>query len=236
MTPSVLVTRPLVQAQKTALRLTSLGIQSHIDPMLTVEYLPVTIPTHQDYQAILLTSAHAVSALQQFRKPQMIFTVGDATADAARNASGLHHVKSAQGTSQDLALLVEKELIPQGGPILYLSGRTIHFDLEQYFKVRGFSIDRLIAYETHPATDLLPATYDLLSQGEIKGVLFYSQRTAQTFAKIIQGHFLEGVSAFALSEAVVRPLRDLPFKKVHVAKEPKEAALIDKLQEEIFGK
>jgi hypothetical protein len=39
-----------------------------------------------------------------------------------------------------------------------------------------------------------------------------------------------------LSEEVAKPLLDLPFKKIIVAKAPTEAALIEKLQDELFGK
>lgn len=234
---SVLITRPIQQAQKTAQKLQSLGIPSVIDPMLTVEYLPVTIDPDRTYQAILVTSAHAVPALQHFQREQVIYTVGDATATAIPMQQ---RIKSAHGTAQDLASLVEKEVNPHNGSLLYISGRTIHFDLVGHLTARGFSIDRLIAYDTHPATDFTTISHHLLNEGLLECILFYSRRTAQTFAKIIQAHkiehCLENVDALTLSEEVAKPLFDLPFKKINVANEPTEAALIEKLHGDLFGK
>jgi uroporphyrinogen-III synthase len=230
---TVLLTRPLVQSQKTALRLASLGIMSHIDPLLTIEQLPISINLKNSYQAILLTSAYAVSALQQMRQSPLILTVGDATAEVVRNASLARQVISANGTSRDLVLLIERNLKPHDGSLLYISGREVRYDITHYLKERGFLVDRVIAYRTHLATHLLPKTYELLRRGQLQSILFYSRRTAQTFANIVKQdqaeYLLKDTQALTLSKDVGKPLLNLPFKQIKVANSPTEAALIMKL-------
>jgi uroporphyrinogen-III synthase len=239
MTTDVLITRPIAQAYKTTLKLQDLGIVSYVDPMLIVEQLPININTRQDYQAILITSANAVPALQHIQKRHIVFTVGDATADAVRASYPFHQVINAQGTSYDLVLLVEQRLKPQIGPLLYISGDKIHFDLTEHFKSLGFTIDRVIAYDTHPAHNFLATTYELLENNQLHSILFYSQRTAQTFANIIIQnniqHCLKGIHAQTLSGNIAEPLSRLPFKKIKVANKPTEAALIMQLRNELFG-
>jgi uroporphyrinogen-III synthase len=239
MTKIALITRPILQAQQTAMTLRYLGMHSHIDPMLSIEYLPVNIDPQKRYQAILLTSGNAIPALQHIQQKHIVFTVGDATANAIQYAYPELQVINANGTSQDLANLVAEKLTPQDGPLLYISGAKISFDLEAHLKQFGYEIDRVIVYDAIPAEDLSSTTGSLLHANQIHRILFYSKRTSQTFANIIMKknmeHCLNGIHAHTLSDNVAEPLLNLPFKQINVANALTEEALITQLQDALRG-
>jgi len=64
-----------------------------------------------------------------------------------------------------------------------------------------------------------------LEAGEVDAVLFYSADSARAFIGLYPAG-TAGLRAFALSEAVARPLRDLPWREIRVALAPNEAAMM----------
>ena len=70
----------------------------------------------------------------------------------------------------------------------------------------------------------------VLRQGGLDGVLFFSPRTARTFASLVKSGGLEatcaGLAAFCLSPAVADALAGLAFRHVGVAQRPETDALL----------
>ena len=87
----LLITRPAEDAQELADRLTALGHEAMIEPMLTIQALDFTLP-ERPIAAILLTSRHAAGMIAgtiggELRKQLPVYCVGAATADAAYSRS-----------------------------------------------------------------------------------------------------------------------------------------------------
>jgi len=100
----VLILRPLDGALQTERRAKQLGLQTVVDPLFTVESIAWSGPPAQDFDALLLTSANAVShggtQLDAY-KSLPVLAVGQATARAAENA-GFHIAKTGESGGQQL--------------------------------------------------------------------------------------------------------------------------------------
>ena len=88
------------------------GVEVAIEPLLTIRTLPGAAIDLAGVQAVLFTSSNSVRAFAELseRRDLPCFTVGDATAAAARSA-GFAEVHSAGGDVRDLARLVTEKLL-----------------------------------------------------------------------------------------------------------------------------
>src|ERR1700685_3327999 len=99
-----LVTRPRQEAESLAAQLAERGIDTIIEPMMTIIDRDGALPELAGVQAILCTSANGVRALARAsgERGVPVFAVGDATGLAAHEA-GFASVESAGGDVDDLA-------------------------------------------------------------------------------------------------------------------------------------
>ncbi|MEJ6593625.1 uroporphyrinogen-III synthase [Parasphingorhabdus sp.] len=100
----VLILRPLEGALQTERRAKELGLQTVVDPLFTVESMAWSGPAAQDFDALLLTSANAVShggAQLDAYKSLPVLAVGQATARAAENG-GFYIAKTGEFGGQQL--------------------------------------------------------------------------------------------------------------------------------------
>ncbi|AMO70962.1 uroporphyrinogen-III synthase [Sphingorhabdus sp. M41] len=89
MTLPLLILRPLDGALQTERRAKDLGLNPVVDPLFTVEPIVWSGPAAQDFDALLLTSANAVTyagAQLDAYKSLPVLAVGQATAQAAGDA------------------------------------------------------------------------------------------------------------------------------------------------------
>ena len=80
----VLITRPEPGASDTAARVTALGLQPILAPLLRVATLHPSFPPSGRVQAILATSGNAIAALPESHRHLRLFAVGQATARTCR--------------------------------------------------------------------------------------------------------------------------------------------------------
>lgn len=229
----VLVTRPEPQATVTAGLLRARGHAAHKFPLASIERLAADLPAADDVDAVLLTSANAAFALEAYADIP-VFAVGEATARAAR-AVGAGTVTTAEGEWQSLArLLAGPDGPPAGARLLHLAGAELRGDLAGAARAAGFVVERRVVYAARPAHWLDAPTVDLLVQGELDAVLFFSPAHATIWRRLIDRAALAdqlfGLMALALSHAVAEPLRTLPWRAIHVAATPEVARLIDHLE------
>ncbi len=222
-----LITRPREDAGPLADALWERGIDSLIEPMLEITNLPGPEIDMESYQAVLLTSANGARALG-FRtadRETPVLAVGDATARAAED-HGFINVESAGGNVHTLADLVRRRLDPADGALLHVAGSATAGDLAG--SLAAYTVARQVLYEAAPVRALSRRAADALAAGRITMALFYSPRTAATFADVAAPHMgcLHDITAYALSPNVAERLADLPFRTVRVAEEPTQAALL----------
>lgn len=218
----VWVTRAQPGAARTAARLTALGHDPLVAPLLAVRPLPGADLALDGVAALAFTSANGVSRFagtQPAGRDLPVFAVGDATAEAAR-AAGFAQVRSAAGDVGALAALLARER--PGGPVLHPGAREPAGDLPGALHAAGVSVRAVAVYET-TALDLAPDAAEAWPSLEV--VLLHSPRAACAFLQAAQGRSTGDLLAACLSEAVAAPLRGC-VARVRTAAEPREAALL----------
>lgn len=216
----VAVTRATPEAEATAERLRAMGAEPVLAPLLTIA--PREFDADLDgVQALLFTSRNGVRAFAAASDARgaRVFAVGDATAEAAREA-GFSDVRSAGGDGAALAALAAATLDPAEGKLLHVAGAHVAGDLVGALEAAGFKVERRIAYEARAAT-ALPAAF----AGPLDVVLFHSARAAETFVRL-GAPGAEHLTAACISPAVAAAARKAVWKCVVVAPAPREDALL----------
>ncbi len=234
----VLVTRPEEDAGALVAALAARGFEALVEPMLTVTAAPgVTGPLDLDgVQALLFTSANGVRALARLaaHRDLPVFTVGDASAEAAR-AAGFVAVESAGGDVDALARLAVARLNPADGVLYQAAASQGDGDLKVALEAAGFTLRREVLYETVPASDLSSTLRRELAAGQVAAATFFSPRTAEIFAGLVEKLGLSGAcaetTAICLSAAVAERLGGLEWRALRVAERPNQAALLARLDE-----
>jgi uroporphyrinogen-III synthase len=221
----VALTRPRPESERLARDLEAGGYPCLIAPLLEIVPEPGPAPDLRGVQAIVLTSANAVPALQ--RLPA--YTVGDATAAAARSVHG-GPIISAGSDACGLARLIRRSLDPAAGALLHLAGAEVRPEPRASLEAAGFAVRSPIVYRAIPAADLPKDLEAALRAGTLGAILLFSPRTARTFHGLVAKAGLEAtlgtVDALCLSAAVGRGLEGLTFRRLKIAAAPERAAVL----------
>jgi uroporphyrinogen-III synthase len=221
----ILITRPEPGASETAYRIAALGLVPILAPMLMVtsrRFGPVASP-----QAVLITSANAVAALDGLDLATPVYTVGDATAERAEQA-GFSRVTSAKRDAQALAALVMQRQSPQAGPLLLASGARQGLSLAKELRQAGFRVIRRVAYRSRPIRRLPAEAALALAAGRVRAALFFSAETARAFASALpfEPALLSSVDALAISHPTAQAVCHLPWRTLRVAYHPNQEELV----------
>jgi uroporphyrinogen-III synthase len=233
----VLITRPAAAAAQTARQVSRLGYTPVLAPLLQIARLPAVLPDPAELQAVLVTSARALPALDPAYHRLPLLAVGDATAAAAR-AAGHVCVASAAGNAEDLLQLVHTRCDPAGGQLLLLSGRDEGGVLAGRLR-QHFAVVHCFVYVAEPAAALPAAATAALRRGsgaagEGGAALFFSAATARTFVTLAEAAGLRdtvsAVTALAISPETAAALAVWPWRAVRVARRPNQDELLDLLR------
>lgn len=232
----VLITRPKDDAAALAAKLGDAGVESTVEPLLDVAYLDGPLPDMGFVQGLLVTSANGIRAFARLNTERNItvWAVGNASARAARDL-GFTDVHSASGDVDALARLVIAEVDASLGALLHIAATQVAGDLGGQLEQAGFTYQRCVLYEARLATGFSDAVLAQFVTGGIGGVMLYSPRTADIFARLISNAGLDDMLgdtiAFCLSPAVGEKIKGLRWKGIAVAAKPDEASLIAKVLE-----
>jgi uroporphyrinogen-III synthase len=229
----LLVTRPEVDAKRTAQVLRARGHAVSLAPVLHIVMIDAPLG-NGPFAALVMTSANAARAIERHARGAElrtlpVFTVGAHTEAAAR-AAGFARVTSADGGLPDLVRLIAAEL--PLGRLLYLAAEDRAGDLAGDLAAHGFTVDTHVIYRmiANPALpqDLRGALHERLD-----GVLHYSRRSAEIFlAGARTAGVLETALAlthYCLSDDIAASLRAAGAGMVKIAAQPNEAALMELL-------
>jgi len=229
----LLITRPREDAEPLSDRLHALGHTTFIEPLIDIVFDDRAALELKGAQALVFTSANAARAAARAVKDRdiRVLAVGPATAAEARRA-GFTNISESPGEGIDgLAAHVRATTTPSAGPLLHPSGSVTAGDLQAALAPFGFTVRRELIYEARAEESLSGALTAELSAGMVDGALFFSPRTASLFATLVAAADLtaacERMTAFALSDAVTKPLLSLPFRQVRVAPHPTAEALLE---------
>ena len=230
----LLVTRPREDAEPLAAALGERGIEAVLEPLMSITDVDAPDLDPDGAQALLITSANGIRAFARCtsRRDIAVYAVGDASARAAGEL-GFAEVRSAAGDVDALAALVREEVDPGAGALLHIAGSHVAGDLSGLLEGAGFDVLRQVLYQATAAEKLSPEIVDELKSGTLDGVLLFSPRAAGLFVKLAAAASLEQACrplvAFCLSQAVADNAEALPWRRVQVASEPNQQALLDAL-------
>ena len=188
----ILLTRPLDDCSEMIIKFKSLGNQvSHL-PLLRIDRVDYGQINFSNFKGIIFTSANAVKFLdlKNINKNILCFCVGSATEKKARSV-GFQNVFAAEGNVENLKELLLQNFNQKDGTLIYISGETVSVDLDQQLLKEGYSIKRIINYQT-----IHNKNYDEKFTEELKLnmpdiVYVYSQNSALSFQHYLlqQLHF-----------------------------------------------
>lgn len=212
------VTRTAPDAHATADRLRALGHEPVVAPLLEVRTLEGVKPDLKGVTALAFTSRNGVAAFAGLtrRRNLPVYTVGEATAEAAREA-GFGAVSSADGALAELVALIA--LHPPKGRLLWPGAAQPAGDLAAAVAPHGVECLHLAVYETVESAIVAPSGLD--------GVLVHSPRAARVLAGRVTETEAGALGLFAISRHAAQPLSHLPFRFVEIAANPDETALLD---------
>lgn len=218
----VWITRARPGAARTAARLTALGFEPVVAPLLLIRTLPEALNTAPDRTtvvALAFTSPNGVAAfaaLTPALRDRPVFAVGDATAGAAREA-GFKNARSAAGDIHDLARLIAAT--PLDGLILAPGAREPAGDLPALLP--DHDIRRLPVYAAEETGAAPPAHFD--------AVLVHSPRAARALAATLTPDLARNRLAVCISAAAAAPLAALGFAEIRTAEAPDETSILTAL-------
>lgn len=216
----VAITRAEPEASRTAARVRARGAEAIVAPLITI--VPCGYDTNTEgAQAIIFTSTNGVRAFPDARgaRDRLVLTVGDATAEAAREA-GFNDVRSADGDVNALVALAKRELDPAEGKLIHIAGDHVAGDLGGELRAAGFSVERRLAYASVAAAPL-PAALN----GPLDIVLFHSPRAAQRFIELGAPNAANLVAG-CMSAAIAEAAGKVSWKRIITAPRPREDDLL----------
>ena len=220
----VWITRAQPGADATAERVRKLGLEAIVAPLLEVRPIADAALDLTDVCALVFTSANAVAAFARRSDVRnlRVFTVGDATALAAR-AQRFAAVLSAQGDVSALASALAARRRELPGVILYPAAAEPSQDLAGALAAIGLDVRQTALYETALITPTEALTARL---PEVEGVLVHSAKAARALAAWLKQHPAPHLAAFCLSPQVARPLSRAALAIRVAAPAPNETALL----------
>ena len=227
----LLITRPAEDAEPLAKALNERGIETVLEPLMSVTDVEGPELNLDGVQTLLITSANGIRAFARRQQDRglTVYAVGDSSARAAKEL-GFESVESASGDVQALAALVRAELDPKAGALLHVAGTHVAGDLAGMLEGSGFDVRREVLYQAVAVEAFGLETLEALRAGTINGVLLFSRRTAGLFSSLVTGAGLSGacgkLTVYCLSPAVAEKAQGLEWREVVVAPEPNQDALL----------
>jgi uroporphyrinogen-III synthase len=228
----VVVTRPEPGASRTARRLQDKGFQPILLPLTETVALPVDAGAVADNAAaVAVTSANAMR-----HAPKEVITalaslpchaVGKRTAEAAR-AAGFLSASDGPGDAEALANALAGGFA--GQTIVYLCGRVRFPAFEAKLQTADVQVRAIETYDTIALDYPDEAILARLSGQPVDAVLLYSAKAAAAMQALIGRpalhNLFETAQFFALSGRIAAALDDVAGKRIHIAPEPSEDALL----------
>ena len=243
----ILITRPKDAAQHLIARAHACGYTVDHHPMLAVEYPPAPATLSlSNVQALAFTSSAAVRGLAHqglisTARPLPAFAVGEGTARTLRDYGFTHIMPSKYCVSSlSLAKTIAGHCHPDQGSIVHISGAHGEDVVRQTLQRQGFDVQKYIVYKMRQQHVLPVALRRKLMDGVMEAALFYSPRTAHAFCALMKKFAMENhlrtMKAYALSSAVAKPLHDIPFQRIMIARHPTSRAILDLLKKDALAK
>ncbi len=236
----VLVTRPEADADGLRQSLEQRGHRVSLAPLLEMKPRILDATAATGTQATIATSRNALRALSgqpvlSTLQNRPLFAVGPATGALARDLGFISVIEGPAG-GKELARIIAANTTPSRGPLLYLAGDQVAFDMSEALQANGYACRKVTAYEMVEASSLPAPVLSDLASSKIDAVILMSPRTAQVFVRLAEAAGLTPVARnlkfLCLSNTVAKPMQRLAPPAIAVAKMPNSEeilALIDQI-------
>ena len=222
----LVLTRASADSAKSKGALERLGFDVFVEPMFEVVHLRTEALRLHSYDVTVVTSRNGVDVIAKLtdERDACILTVGDSTMRRA-TALGFTNVVSAGGTVRDILSCLGA--YQRGAKILYARGEEVSYDLRSAAEEMGFEVEEAVLYKVVARKDLSPQCRDLLMNGEVSGVVFYSTGTAKIFTELSgpYSRLLRNVCAYSMSNSAFRVLNAGAWRQILVSRHPTEESL-----------
>lgn len=198
--------------------------------MLVISPTGAGLPPLGNVQGLLLTSANGVRAFCDVsdRRDLTAWCVGPATLQAAKEAD-FERLEHADGNAKDLAELVLGKARKTAGALVHVANAAAAGNLAKQLSEAGFTVEFAPLYAAEPVKTAVDGVMEALKSGEACTVLVHSAKGAAAFANLLGEDDFSMHQIVAVSEAAAKPLAGYGFSKIHIAKRPNEAALLEAL-------
>lgn len=200
--PVILLTRPEASSRRMAGLWAALfdgQVGFCISPLMDIRFDP-RLPDLSGIKTLIFTSTNGVAAYVEANGPRSLpcYTVGDATARAAREA-GMQTISAGGNADSLVARILEDQAT---GPMLHLRGAHARGEIAERLSGQGCPVSQAIVYSQH-ALPLTAQAQSLLA-GEKPVILpLFSPRTATLMGA---GPFDAPIYVITISEAVADAL------------------------------
>ena len=230
----ILLTRPLEDCYEMILKFKSLGhLVSHL-PLIEVVKLNYDQIDYSKFDGIIFTSRNAIKFLdtKNLDKKKICFCVGNATEKKARE-TGFQNIISAEGNVNNLKELILQNFHYSNGKLLYVSGEIISSNLDQYLTSEGYTIKRVVNYQTKHIQKIDNNFIENLKLKMPDLVYIYSQNSASSFLNIIKNYQLESLfmntNLMCIGEKTSSILNEIKWKKIFLFNPGEEEFLLYKI-------
>lgn len=230
----VLVTRPEPDATMVAKELRSRGHDPLIAPLVDVVEYQYSLPKAQQISACIVTSRNGIRALSRatdYRK-FLLYVVGSGTEEEAK-ANGYTKIIVGPGDASGLCKKICKELSPDEGPLIHISGMHVSYDICDELSRYGYDAERIVLYDIKPKPELPYVAAKAFREKELDAILLFSPRIAHIFVKLVCDAGLQEnaihFDVFCLSRNVAETVRKLNWRKVYISKAPNQISILSLL-------
>ena len=230
----ILLTRPLEDCSNLIHRFKELGhTVSHL-PVIKIKKVNYHEIIFKDYSAIIFTSSNSIKYLNldSVNKTIKCFCVGSSTEKVARSL-GFQNVISSNGTVRALKELILQSHDQKEGRLLYVSGQTISFDLDNELSNEGYEITRVINYSVDYNDDINSDIIKQLKKSIPDIVFIYSENSAKSFLNIIKKYHLidswMNSNLMCIGDKTSSVLNEVKWKKIFLFNPGEEEFLLYKV-------
>jgi uroporphyrinogen-III synthase len=234
LTLRVALTRPIAEAERSAVLLRARGFEPVIAPVMEV-YGTSAEPPHASFDAVLATSANAFAFLAPDARTRLralpLHVAGERTAEAGQ-AIGLGPVAKPCADASALAAALATRL-QRPSRLLYLTGRDRKSGLEASLRGVGHEV---VAIEVYVAEARAWSATEAAGVATCEAALHYSRRSAELSIALcaeagLADHWRATLHG-CISPDAAEPLRSIGAKRIVTASSAQESFLIDAL---LFG-
>ncbi len=230
----ILLTRPLDDSKELIIKFTSMKHKvSHL-PLLHIKKISTQGIDFNQFKGVIFTSANSLKNLDISKIDRNIFCfcVGSATEGKAKEL-GFQNIFCAEGNVNNLKELILQNFDSKTGPMAYICGEIVSYNLDKDLISENYLIKRIINYTAIPNENLSNDFLRDIKSSVPEIVYIYSENSAKTFFKLIKKYNLDKIwmetNLMCMGEKASSALNDIKWKKIFLFNPGEEEFLLYKI-------